>query len=418
MRRSVSNKLAVTALISVMLVVGFIGLLAVRPVFRAVHCAWRGVGSSVAGDALARVADDTTSAGGSRSKSEAEAEKERKDARDKGVSIRIDESGIRIEAPSGDAENDTASHRIVVGSRSRGAVRYSEKGTDIVRFREDIVIDEDELVRGDVVVFWGDVTVSGKVVGDVVVFMGKARVLSGAEINGDMVVIGGTLDEESEVIIHGERVVLKSVDISLAGFPFKFGHQFRLLEFFLIPAKFFVSLILSFLVVLFLRDRVVRGHEHVASGVLKSFGTGFLVAFVGFFVVVFLTIILLITLIGIPLAFVLVVSCIAIFFVANTVFVYTLGSKVMEKLNIQSTNPFAVVFVGTAALFLPALIGYGLSLMPFGGFVGGFFKVFGWLLGVFAFLAGLGALFHSRFGARGTPAQVGFVGAAPPPPVA
>jgi hypothetical protein len=54
-------------------------------------------------------------------------------------------------------------------------------------------------------------------------------------------------------------------------------------------------------------------------------------------------------------------------------------------------------------------------VMPFGGFVGGFFKVFGWLLGVFAFLAGLGALFLSRFGARGAPAAAPVGGASPPP---
>lgn len=408
MRRTVSKKVAVVTVVSAAFLVGFVGLVLVRPVFRSAISAWALVQSRAVESVLAQSADDTTQVDDGRSESV-------KEQKGKGVSIRIDESGISIEAPSGEAEGDTTAGRIVVGSRLGNHERYSEKGNDIVRFREDITVGPDELVRGDVVVFWGDVTVSGKVVGDVVVFMGKARVLSGAEINGDMVVIGGTLDEASEAIIHGERVVLKSVNISLAGFPFKFGHQFRLLEFVLIPAKFFVSLILSFLVILFLRDRVIRGHEHVASGVLKTFGTGFLVAFVGFFVVVFLTIILLITLIGIPLAFVLVVSCLAVFFVANTVFVYTLGSKVAEKLNIQTTNPFAIVFVGMAVLYLPALIGFGLSVMPFGGFVGGFFKVFGWLLGVFAFLAGLGALFLSRFGARGAPAAAPVGGASPPP---
>jgi len=152
---------------------------------------------------------------------------------------------------------------------------------------------------------------------------------------------------------------------------------------------------------------VVRSQEHVTTGVFKTFGAGFLVAFVGTFVVTFLTIILLITLIGIPLAFVLIVSCIAIYIVADTIFVYALGSKVSEKLGIGAQNPFAVVLIGMAVLYLPALIGFGFSVMPFGGPLGALFKFFGFLLGLFAFLAGLGALFLSRFGSRSpdAPAQ-------------
>jgi len=338
-------------------------------------------------------------------------------AKEKTVSIRIDESGIRIDTPTGDA--DSSAERIIFEgkgwSREDDGRRYNETGADIVRFGEDVTVDANELVRGDVVVFGADASIAGKVIGNVVVLMGDARVVSGAEINGDMVVVGGTLHEEDEVIIHGERVMLKHFNFSLGGFPFHLGRQFKLFEFLFIPVKFFISLVLSCLVVLFLKDRIVKSHEHVSRGVLKSFGTGFLVAFVGIFVVTLLTIILVITLIGIPLAFVLVVSCIALFFVADTVFVYALGSKVGEKLNIQTTNPFAVVLIGMAVLYLPGLLGFGISLLPFGGFAGGFLKVFGWLFGLFAFLAGLGALFLSRFGGRGVTAAVAAATISPSP---
>jgi hypothetical protein len=407
MRRSVSEKVAVAAVLSIVVLIGTVGVLAVRPALRCALTAVASVQSQVVRDALAQSDDDTTGVEDSR----ANAEKEK---RDRAVSISIDESGIRIETPSGVDEADTTKDRIIVGTRFKDAKRGSDTESDIVRFGEDINIDSNELVRGDVVAFFGDADVAGRVLGDVVVIMGDAKVRSGAEVVGDMVVIGGVLDEEPEAVIHGERVVHDRFDFSLAGFPTGLG---RIFEFFFIPVKFFVSLILSFLVVLFMRDRVVRSHEHVAGGVLKSFGTGFLVAFIGIFVVVFLTIILFITLIGIPLALILLVSCVAIFIVADTVFVYTLGSKVSEKLNIHAANSLVIVFVGMAALYLPAFIGYGLSLMPFGGFLGGLFKVFGWLLGVFAFLAGLGALFLSRFGARGAPGVTPMVGTALPPQV-
>lgn len=324
------------------------------------------------------------------------------DRSDGSVRIKIDESGIRVEGSVADDGDTTSERRIIFDSRT-GRVqprRYREKGTDIVKFGEDVRVDNSELVRGDIVVFGGDVVVEGKVVGNVVVMAGNADVLAGAEINGDVVVIGGILTEEPEVLIHGERVEFKDLSVSLQGFSDFFGSHSRFFGFFFVPLQFFVSVILSFLIVLFLKDRVVRMHEHVQKGVLKSFGAGFLVVFIGTFVVCFLAVILLITLIGIPLALVLIVSCVAIFIIARTVFVYSLGIRVNEVLKIQTQSPFAVVLVGTAALYLPALLGYGISVLPYGGPVGAILKLIGWAISVFAYLVGLGALFLSRFGGR------------------
>jgi hypothetical protein len=321
---------------------------------------------------------------------------------DGSVRIQIDEGGIRVEG-SVSEEGDTSSERRIIFDSRTGTThprRYHEKGTDIVKFGEDVVVKSDELVRGDIVVFGGDVSIEGKVVGNVVVMAGDAEVLSGAEINGDVVVLGGVLEEMPEVLIHGERVMFKDLSIPIQGFSQFFGSHARFFGFFFVPLQFFVSVILSFLIVLFLKDRVVTMQDQVQSGFLKSFGAGFLVVFVGMFVVCFLTIILLITLIGIPLAFVLVISCVALFIVARTVFVYALGIKVNDALKIQTANPFAVVLVGTAALYLPALLGYGISVLPFGTPVGALFKLIGVAISVFAYLVGLGALFISRFGSR------------------
>jgi len=343
-------------------------------------------------------------AGFARPQNDSTAVEEDRDKRQEGsVNIKIDESGIRIEGSvSDDADTASADRRIIFDSRSgtTRARRYHEKGTDIVKFGEDVYVKGDELVRGDIVVFGGDVEVAGKVVGNVVVMSGNADVLSGAEINGDVVVLGGTLEEEAEVLIHGERVMFKDFSLPVQGFSQFFGSHARFFGFFFVPLQFFVSVVLSFLIILFLRDRVVKMQDHVQHGFLKSFGAGFLVVFVGTFVVCFLTIILLITLIGIPLAFVLVVSCLALFIIARTVFVYALGFKVNEKLKIQTANPFAIVLVGTAVLYVPALLGYGISVLPFGGPFGALLKLLGVMISIFAYLVGLGALFMSRFGSR------------------
>jgi len=322
--------------------------------------------------------------------------------KDGAVRIRIDESGISVEGQVTDTGDTTTERRIIFDSGTGTATsrRYREKGTEIVKFGEDVHVERDELVRGDIVVFGGDVTIEGKVVGNVVVMAGNADILSGAEVNGDVVVIGGALEEEAEVVIHGERFEVKELALPVSDFSQFFGSHARFFGFFFVPVQFFISVMLSFLIVLFLRDRVVRTQEHVQESFLKSFGAGFLVVFIGASVVCFLAIILLITLIGIPLALVLIVSCIAVFIVARTVFVYALGSKVNEVMKMQTSNPFAVVLVGTAALYLPALLGYGITLLPFGEVVGSLLRVLGTLISIFAYLVGLGALFISRFGGR------------------
>jgi hypothetical protein len=334
---------------------------------------------------------------------------------ERSLNIKIDESGIRIEGDIDDSTSVTTIDRPRRARPYRGPWR--ERGSDIVKFGEDAYVDYDELVRGDVVVFGADVLIEGRVKGNVVVMGGDAELIEGAEIEGDVVVLGGMLEEDIDVVIDGERVVLR--DFPFNNLSVDWGFENQLFSFVFIPVQFFISLILSFLVVFFMKDRVVRGQQHVYSSVLKSFGAGFLVSFIGFFAVLLLFIVLLITLIGIPLAIILILACVGVFIIAQTVFVYALGLKVSDAVRIDAGNPFAVILVGTAVLYLPMLLGYGISLWPFGAPLGTLFKVFGSLLGTFGYIVGLGALFLSRFGARppeaGSDGAVATVAPSPPP---
>jgi hypothetical protein len=314
------------------------------------------------------------------------------------VSIKIDEHGIRIEGAKEPPADSIGRASRPVEEGTTGVRRYRELGTDIVRFGEDIYVEYDDLVRGDIVVFGGDVSVKGKVIGNIVVMAGDAEIRSGAEVDGDVVVLGGMLIEEPGVIVHGERVEFNDISI---GFPHLFAGRRPLVSFFCVPITFFICVILSFLVILFLRDRILRSQEHAAAGVLKCFGTGFLVLFVGSIVVPIVCCILIITIIGSPLAGMLIVSCVAVWIMSRTVAAYAVGVKVSQKINLQTQNPFAIVLVGTSILFIPALLGVGISLWPLGSAPGFLFIMAGLLIGLFADLVGLGAIFVSRFGSRG-----------------
>jgi hypothetical protein len=109
--------------------------------------------------------------------------------------VRIDDSGVRV----GDTQYEVRQGR-------RGPDRVRVLGEDMVRFGDDIIIDEDELVDGDVVAIFGSVVVDGAVEGDVVAVMGGITLGPNGEIDGDAVAVGGSVDKERGGRIGGETV--------------------------------------------------------------------------------------------------------------------------------------------------------------------------------------------------------------------
>jgi len=316
------------------------------------------------------------------------------------VRISIDESGISIEGNakiSTDDDEDAEVREWVEIRDERGPHR--EKGFDIVKLGESVFVDSDELVRGNITVFGGDVIVEGRVFGHIVVIGGTIRARSGAEIQGDVIVIGGSLDEDDDVLIVGEREVV-------GGFPTFgaewLGYEGPKIKFVLLPLTIFIQLICAFLVMMFLRDRVMNGENHLRSGFLKSFGAGLLASFIGFFALLILMIPLIITVIGIPLALLLIVSCVGVMFISWTIFAYTLGRVVSEKFQFRAEGPFLALFIGAIVLNLPSIIGYGMGATGLGALqpLSWTFNVVGGFFCVIAHLSGFGALVLSRFGSR------------------
>jgi hypothetical protein len=316
------------------------------------------------------------------------------------VKISIDEDGISIEGQAKISDTEEPEGEEDWVEVHDGRRRYKEKGLDIVKFRESVFVTKDELVRGDLVVFGGNAMIEGRVSGNVVVIGGNIRARSGAVIKGDAVVIGGTLDEDEDVIIAGERVTLNNF-FPAPGFWF-FGHDAHWFKLVMVPVGLFIQLVLAFLVLLFLRDRIVRTDEHLSDNYLKSFGVGLLSTFIAFFGLIIVSLTLLITIIGIPLAILLWISCAGIMVFAWTVFTFSLGKLVAKRLQIQTDNAFLFVFVGAIVIHLPSLIawGFGMTFLPFFSPLSAVFGVLGWFVRAFAYLAGFGALVLSRFGAR------------------
>jgi hypothetical protein len=309
------------------------------------------------------------------------------------VRISIDESGISVEGEVKTTDDGDSEWVIVDDQRS-----WKEKGTDIVRFGEGVFVGQNELVRGDLVVFGGDVIVEGRVTGNVVVLGGSIRARSGAEIKGDAVVIGGgELDEDEDVIIRGERVEIGGFfptgDWSFSGIGDWWGFRW------FFPVILFVKIVLVLLTLLFLPERLATAHGHLRGGALKSFGVGVLSACVGFFASIILMVPLVIMIVGIPLALLIVVSWLGLFIIAWTVASYSVGRWVAHRMQFDTTSGFVYVLTGTLVISLADILAYGFSLVGISPLQWSFEAV-GCLIRIVAYICGLGALISSRFGSR------------------
>lgn len=306
--------------------------------------------------------------------------------------IVIGGSGVRIE-DEGDAVDDSAGDVDFNFDFKHDGEEY---GDDIVKVGESVFVAAGDVVAGDVVVFGGNAIIEGTVAGSVVVLGGEIRARRGSEVKGDIVAIGGTIEEDEDVVIRGEKILIGGVAGRLGD---ELDISSRMLRFMIVAVALFVTLVLYFITMLFLRGRVLRASEHLSTGVLKCFGAGVLAWILGSFALLIVMIPLIITIVGIPLAVILGMSWIGVVTIAGTVFVYAVGRSIAARLG-SDAGVFARLAIGLVVVIIPGI----LSLMI--GAVGGptalsvFFQVIAFFVWFFGFLVGLGAIVLSRFGTR------------------
>lgn len=308
--------------------------------------------------------------------------------------IVIGGSGVRIEGEVNE-EDDSSSFNY---DFTFGKVHEKHRGDDnIVRVGESVYVAPGEVVQGDVVVFGGNAIIEGTVAGSVVVLGGEIRVRNGAEVKGDIVAIGGKIAEDDNVIIRGEKIVVGGIATRMGDTLDIAGGKLRgIVSAFLL----FVGLIMFFITMLFLRGRVERTGEYLSSGLLRSFGAGVLSSIALQFGILIVTIPLIITVIGIPLAVILMLSYVGVFAIACTVFVYAVGRAVSSRLGLTG-GAFGRLAVGFLVLAVPELVAFVFDAVgngPLGVYV--FLKIVSLVLWLFGYIVGIGSIVLSRFGTR------------------
>jgi len=335
-------------------------------------------------------------------------------AGDEVVEIKIDESGIKVITESGEEYSAWVdeSQRIVIGKdgvivgdlkipeelKDFGfIIQEEEDGEDVVKVGRDIIIGEEEKVTGDIVALWGDVTVKGRVAGGVVALDGDIYVTSSGYIRKGATSVGGEIKVEPGGRIHGEQV-----EVPL---------HIKFLERGLTDARVLVStgrllfavavLVLIFIAITVMLSLMPGNVERIRQKIREEFLKSFLFGYLAFLGVIVLLIFLVITVIGIPIAILLPFFLLFTFALGLTAMCLFLGEKVKVPMNISTTSPFYIAFLGALAIQSLLIAGAILGLMPPLNSLAGLFTA-AWVIIFFALVtpASLGGVLLSRFGTR------------------
>ena len=274
---------------------------------------------------------------------------------------------------------------------------FQVRGSDLVRFGEDVDVDMHELIKGDVVCLFGDIDVQGKVMGDVVSILGSVVLGPRAIVNGEVVTVLGELERDPDARVWGETVTVGATGYPVhIGIP-SFGTGIARVAWRVM--SFIVSILLFGIVVAFLADRMRRSSTVIFGSFFKSLGIGALVLFVGSVIVAILSVIFGITIIGIPVAVLLVLSFLALLLIGYFVSALALGQFVGGKMGIETRSAFAHGVIGLFLLALLGIISGALSMNPFVSPFGAFLRAIGLFISLVALLVGVGAFIVSKAGA-------------------
>ncbi len=290
------------------------------------------------------------------------------------VEVKIDAEGLRVIQGL-----DSLDHIIVRG----------HGGNEIVQFFKDVTIERGE-TAGDVVAMFGNVKNFGTIGGDCVAILGSIEQGDSAVILGDAVTIGGALRETGQ----GARVDGQTVSIGFLPFA---GFAIPSVPLLIFLALFAYGLFIA-LAALFARlfpERLVRIAETVSRRTILSLVLGLLSGPLALMV----GLLLMVTVIGIPLALLLPLLYLLAAFIGFAAAAYLLGLKLLGRRPDARGAMLAPIAAGTGFITLFLLLGLPLIALEGGFRVLGFSLIALWLVvGKVCWMIGFGALLLSRFG--------------------
>ena len=313
--------------------------------------------------------------------------------------IQIDKHGITVTT----LDSTTADTLTVVrrGGIDAGGIVVRGNGNGIVRLFSDASVAPGERVDGDVVAVFGSVTVEGEVAGSTVAVFGSVDLGPDAKVHGDAVAVGGGLREAPGSHVSGQAVQVGFLPLTL-GLP---GLPIVLAT---ILLGWLVSLFFGWLAAALFPTRLARvavmSSRRTAASLALGIASGPLMLVT--------MVLLLVTVIGIPIAVFLPFLYIGVVYLGQIAAMYVLGCKLTRR-RLGEGNFTAPLVSGS--LLVTSIFGFSAILWQTPGIVRTvalFFLLVAALLSIGLAVIGTGAFILSRAGSR--PLDVG--GPVPPAP--
>jgi len=227
---------------------------------------------------------------------------------------------------------------------------------NIFRIGEDVEIGLYERVRGDVVVIGGEITVRGSVTGSVVAIFDDIHITGTGRVDGDAVTIGGMIRQDPGGTVRGDFV-----DTRFSWPQSWHWIQAPALPFFFGLGGFVFILLVSLMVGLI----APRGVDRVEYTVRNRFGASFLVGLLTELLLPIVFILLLITIIGIPVAIIVVPLAMAWLLILGFTGVARAVGRGADQRGLKiGDSPVGLIAVGVVLLEIIYLIGGGLGIAP------------------------------------------------------
>jgi hypothetical protein len=308
---------------------------------------------------------------------------------EQGDRVTIGPDGVVIER--GDDQDTTTT--VHIGDRKDygqgGWIEVDDHGDALVRIFGDIHVPSGKRVSDDVVAVFGSVDVEGEVQGDVVAVMGSVRVRDGAVVDGEVVSVGGVVDQEEGATIQGQTVSVGFLPVSwgIPGLPFTLGA---------IAAGWIAAALAGWIFAIAFPGRLIR----VAATASRRTGASFVLGVLSIPGFVALMVLMFVTVVGIPLAFLLPFAYILLAYAGHLAATYVLGCKLTGR---TLGGPGLVWPILAGSLLVALFFAVGAMLFVIPGMTRPFAlfaALLGCLMAVGLTAIGTGAFLLSKLGAE------------------
>ncbi len=262
----------------------------------------------------------------------------------------------------------------------------------LVSFGCNVTVEQGATIRNDVLDFGGNIEIAGTVGASVTTFGGNIHLAETAVVNGEFNSIGGNIRSDAGAVVSGgirrnggsitppvPPVAPVAPLAPPSPFARSFDWGFNILGG-IVTALAFAAI--GALIVIFAPEPTRRIGDAVQAKPLNVAGVGCLTLIV----LPILSLLLIITLIGIPVAFILGIAAFIAWLLGWVALGYLTGEKILQAFKARQVLPVVAVVLGVLILTLISQI-----------------NIIGWLVTLVGGLLGIGAVVLTRFGTRPYP---------------